>query len=145
MVKHIVLYTLKEGVVLLLVHGAVDLVGVAPVIAALPPGLLHVDGFVGHEGGGGIEEMQLLLVAEIAADGLGHGITGQGAGGDDDGTLGDLGDLPVGDGDIGMVLDLVGDHLRKAVTVHGQGAAGFHSGGLGALHDDAVQTAQLLL
>ena len=136
---------LVECVVLLPVHGAVDVVGVAAVIAGLPPGLGHVDGLHGDQRSGCIEEMQVVGLAEVLADGVGQGVGSQGAGSHDDGTLRDLGDFLLDDGDVGMVSDLLGDHLGKAHTVNGQTAAGFHAGRLGALHDDAAHAAQLFL
>ena len=49
-----------KGLVLLLVQGAVDIVRGAPVIAGLPPGKLHIHGLRRDQGGGGIEEMQIV-------------------------------------------------------------------------------------
>ena len=89
--------------------------------------------------------MQIVGLAEILADGIGQGVGSQGAGSHDDGALRHLGDFLLDDGDVGMVSDLLGDHLGKAHTVNSQTAAGLHTGGLGALHDDAAHTAQLFL
>ena len=136
---------LVEGIILLFIHGAVDVVGVAAVIAGLPPGLGHVDGLHGDQGCCGVKEMQVIGLTEILANGVGQGIGSQRTGSHDDRTLGDLGDFLLDDGDVGMISDLLGDHLGKAHTVNGQTAAGFHAGSLGALHDDAAHAAQLFL
>ena len=49
----------------------------------------------------------------------------------------------INDGDIAVAADLLRDHSGKALTVNSQCAAGFHSGGLCALEDQAAHTAQL--
>ena len=135
---------LQESFVLLSVHGAVDIVGRTPVIAALPPSFIHIDGLGGDQRCGCIEEMQ-VIGTKILADGIGQRIGSQGAGGNDDGTFRHLGHFLLHHGDIGMVTDLIGHQLRKALTVHRQAATGFYTGGIGAFHNQAAHTAQLFL
>ena len=131
--------------VLLLVQGTVDVVGSTPVIAGLPPGQTHINGFGRDQRGRRIEEMQILVFTEVLCDGIGHGIRGQRTGGNDDRALGNLGHFLGNNGDVGMVPDLLSDHPGETAPVNSQTAAGFHAGCFGTLHDQAAHPAQLFL
>ena len=86
-----------------------------------------------------------IIGAEVFADGLGQRIGGQRTGGDDHRAFRNLRYLTGDHGDIGVISQLFGDHGREAVAIHRKAAACLHTGGIGALQDDAVQPPQLFL
>ncbi len=122
-----------KGLVLLLIEGAVEVVGLAPAIAGRGKDALHVQAFRRDDGGHGIVKAQPVAAGQ-GRDGLPQFAVGQRAGGDEDGpVLGQGGDfLPV-HRDAGMVFHHLGDGLRELVPVHRQGAARRHPGGLGSV------------
>ena len=135
-----------EGQVLRPVHGAVDVVGVALVVAAGPEGHRQVDALALHDRAGGIEE-----VAGLAA-GEGAQVVGQLGGrerpGGQHGDLVGLGQPLLGapfHRDQGMGLDGGGEGGAVAAPVDGQGAAGGHRMGIGGADDHRTQAPQLLL
>ena len=127
-----------EGVVLLLRHRAVDVVGAGAagpdlVVARLEPRHRHVDGILVHDRRDRIEERQRVLVGQLA-DGLGQRRRGEGAGRDDHvAPFGrrQTGDLGAVDLDQGMVVQRLGDGGGKAVAVDRQRAARRHLVGVG--------------
>ena len=137
-----------EGVVLLLRHRAVDVVGAGAagpdlVVARLEPGHIHVDGIAVHDRRDRIEERQRVLVGQLA-DGIRQRRRGEGAGRDDDvAPFGrrQAGDLAARDLDQGMVVQRLGDGGRKAVAIHRQRAAGGHLVGVGRAHDQRAEPA----
>lgn len=96
---------LPEGLVLLLAHGAVDIVGRALVIAGGEIRALHVNALKAHKRGGGVVEMQRLVLfapelRQLRREGVGR----QRAGGDDDLPGWDLRHLAGDDGDVRVAL-----------------------------------------
>ena len=136
---------LHKGNVLLLVHGAVDIVRGAPVVPGLPPGLLHIDGLRCDQRRGSVKKVQIPGIAKIPADGLAQAVGGQRAGGDDDRPLRHLGHFFRNHRNIGVTANLFRDHFGKAAPVHCQAAAGFHPGSLRAGKDQAAAAAQFFL
>ena len=136
---------LPEGQVFLLGQGAVDVVGGALVVAGGEVGAGHVHAVVGHQRGGGVEEIQGVTAAQLFGDGVRQRVGGQGAGGDDHRAVGDGGDLAGHKGDEGVRQQGLRDHAGKALPVNGQSAAGGNGGGVGTAEDQAVQTAQFFL
>ncbi|CAN3960230.1 Phosphate-binding protein, partial [Dysosmobacter welbionis] len=135
---------LPEGVVLLLGHGAVDIVRRSPVIPGAEPGLVHVHALGGDQGGRRVVEVEGGVRPQQGLEPLRQGVGGQGAGGDDHLPLRDLGHLAGHHGDMGVAADLLRHHAGEAVAVHRQCAAGLHPGGVGALEDQGAQPPQLL-
>ena len=136
---------LPEGVVLLLVHGAVYIIICALVIPGAHPGIVHIHTLSGHQGCRRVEEMEVAVLPQQPLQRFRQRVGGQGAGGDDDLPLRDLRHLAGDHGDVGMAADLLRHQSGKAVAVHCQCAAGLHPGGIGALQDQAVQPPQFLL
>ena len=135
---------LPESVVLLLRHGAVDVVRRALIVARGKKRRIHVDAFKRHERGGGVEKVQRVAVADLFGDGGGERVARQRARGDDDVPLGDGRHLAGNDRDVGMGADLLRHQLRKAAAIHRQRAARFHARRVRAGHDERIQAAQLL-
>ena len=133
-----------EGVVLLLRHGAVDVVRGTPVVAGGEEGALHVHALEGDQGGRRVVEVEGGVRPQQGLEPLRQGVGGQGAGGDDHLPLRDLGHLAGHHGDMGVAADLLRHHAGEAVAVHRQCAAGLHPGGVGALEDQGAQPPQLL-
>ena len=134
---------MEECFVLFLVHGAVDIIGGAPVIAALPPGLGHIHRLGGNQGCGSVKEVE-VSGAEVLADGLAEVIRGQRAGGDNHRTIGNLHHFFGNDGDIRVIANFLGDHIGETLAVNCQTAAGLHTGGVSAEHNEAPHAAQFL-
>ena len=135
---------LHKVLVLLLIHGAVHIVRGAPVIAALPPGQVHIHRLSGHQGGRRVKKVEIVR-PEVLPDGLRQGIGGQRTRGDDHRPLGDLGHLFGNHSNIGVGADLFRHHPGEALPVYGQAPAGLHPCGLGTRHDQAAAATQLLL
>ena len=121
-----------EGVVLRLVHRAVDVVGAGAagaglVVARLEPGDVHVDRVEMDDRRDGIEEGERVLAGE-GADRLGERRRGEGAGRDDDAVpvRRQAGDLAALDGDQRVRCERLADRGRKSVAVDRQRAAGRH-------------------
>lgn len=109
---------LNEGGILRLIHGAVDVVRRALIIAAGEKGAVHVHALKRDDGRNGIIKMQVELRAQ-ALDLLGHGITRERTGRNDDLTLGDGGRLRALNGDIRVRADALRDLAGEGLTVHG--------------------------
>ena len=137
-----------EGVVFVARHGAVDiggplLLGLALVIAGLPPGHAHVDGVGMDDGGDGVEEGERVGPG-FRRDGLPQGGRGQRAGGDDPvAVLGQGGDLAFLDGHQRMGAQRGGHVGREGVAVHGQRAARGQLVAVGGGHDEAARRPHL--
>ena len=129
---------LPKGGVLFLIHGAVDIVGGAPVVPGGEIGAGHIHAVEGHQRGGGVVEMEAVGLAGEGGDLFRQGVGGQGAGGDDHLSRRNLRHLPLLHGDVGVGADGLGDHPGKAVAVHRQGAAGGDPGGVGAAENEAA-------
>ena len=108
---------LPEGVVLLLGHGAVDIVRRSPVIPGAEPGLVHVHALGGDPGGRRVVEVEGGVRPQQGLEPLRQGVGGQGAGGDDHLPLRDLGHLAGHHGDMGVAADLLRHHAGEAVAV----------------------------
>ena len=134
-----------EGLVLRLVEGAVQVVGLATVIAGGGKHLAVVQTFGGDDGRNGIVEVQPLVPGQ-ASDLVGQCAVGQRAGGHQNGSA--LVDgfhlLPV-DGDILTLLHHAGDSGAEGIAVHRQRAAGGHAGLLGGGQQPAAHAAHLFL
>ena len=119
---------LVKGLVLRLVEGAVQVVGLAPAVAAGGEHLFHVQAFGGDDGGGRVIERQ-ALPADEPLNVRRQRAVGQGAGGHQHrGALVDLLHPLAVQGDVGVVLHQLGHFLRKGVPVHRQRTAGGHPG-----------------
>jgi len=92
---------LHESGVLRLIHGTVDVVGRALVVAAGEKGAVHVHALERDDGGNGIVKMQVELRAEALDLGR-HGIARERAGRNDDLTVRDGVGLGALDGDVRM-------------------------------------------
>ena len=136
---------LPEGVVLLLVHGAVYIIICALIIPGAHPGVFHIHALSRHQRRRRIKEVEVAVLSQQGLQLFRQGVGGQGAGGDNDLPLLDLRHLAGDHGDVGMAADLLRHQPGKAVAVHCQCAAGLHPGGIGALQDQAVQPPQFLL
>ena len=95
---------LDEGVVLLLVERAVDVVLAALVPPRGHPGDVHVDAVAVDDRGDGVEEGEGAF-ARFGGDGLGERGAGQRAGRDDRRVIGQGVDALADDGDVRMLLD----------------------------------------
>ena len=133
-----------KGVVLLLGHGAVDVVVLAPPIAGGAEGPVHVHGFQGDDGRGGVVEGEPLLPGE-GGDRLREGVAGEGAGGDDGRPLRQGGDLSLHDRAERVAAQGRGHAGAELLPVHGHGAARRHARGLRAVHDERAHAPHLLL
>ena len=132
-----------ESFVLRLVEGAVQIVGLAPVVAGRGKDFFVVEALRRHDGCHGIVEMQ-ALVAGQPADLVGQCAVGQGAGGHKNGRafVDVLHPLPV-DGDIFTGFHHAGHFGAEGVAVHGQRTAGSHTGHLGGVQQLAAHAAHL--
>ena len=106
--------------------------------------MVHVDGFCSHQRGSCIEKMEIVS-AEIFTDGLGQIVRSQRTRGNDHRAFRHLRYFLGRDCNIGMIFDLLGHEGRESKPVNCQAAAGLHSGGFSALHDQAATTTQLFL
>ncbi len=98
-----------------------------------------------NDRGDGVEEGQVLFAGQ-PADSLGQGRRGEGACGDDHAVPvggGRAGHLFANDGDVGMGFQGLGDRGRKAIAVHGQGAARRHLVGVRLAQDQRTAAAHL--
>ena len=134
-----------KGLVLLLVHGAVDVVRGAPVVPGLPPGLGHIDGLGSHQRCRRVEKVEIIRLPEVFPDGLGQSVGGQGAGGHNHSPLRDGGHFLLDDGDARVAADFLRHQPGKALTIHRKAAPGLHPGLLRAGKNQAAAAAQLLL
>ena len=139
---------LRESVVLLLVHGAVEVVPLFPVL--VPPAVagggeavLHVQALPGDDGGRRVEKAQAAPAQLLYL--LGQRLAGEGAGGHHHRALGDVRDLLPHHGDAWLSLDGLGGQAGELLPVHGQGAPGGHGGLLRAGHQQGAKAAHLLL
>ena len=136
---------LPEGVIFLLIHGAVYIIVRALIIPGTHPGVFHIHALSRHQRRRRIKEVEVAVLPQQPLQRFRQRVGGQGAGGDNDLPLRDLRHLAGDHGDVGMAADLLRHQPGKAVAVHCQCAAGLHPGGIGALQDQAVQPPQLLL
>ena len=133
---------LDEGLVLRLVHRAVDVVlagaaGPDLVVARLEPADVHVDRVEMDDRRDGVEEGQRIGAGRVG-DRLGERRRGERAGGDDrlvPVRRRQAGDFLARDGDQRMRLEPRGHRCGKAVAVDGERAAGRHLVGVAARHD----------
>ena len=135
---------LNEGGVLCLIHGAVDVVRRALIIAAGEKGTVHVHALERDDGRDGIIKMQVELRAQ-ALDLLGHGITRERTGRNNDLTLGDGGRLRALNGDVRVRADALRDLAGKGLTIHGERAAGGDTVMICTGEHDGIEPPQLLL
>ena len=133
-----------ECLVLGLVEGTVEVVGLAPVVTGGGKHLLIVEALRRHDGGHGVVEVEALIAGQ-AADLVRQRTVRQGAGGHEDGgALVDvLHPLPV-NGDVRLSLHHPGDFGAEGVAVHGQRTARGHAGRLGGVQELTAHPAHLL-
>jgi hypothetical protein len=143
---------IDEGVVLILVHRTVQVIGAIAgwsdlVIARLRPDDIHVDAVFVHDGGNRIEEGQCILAGKRLDAGC-QSRGGQGTCGDDDivplGRRQALDFGPIG-GDIGVTFDGGGDRCREAVAIDRERSAGGQGIGVGHLHDQRAAAPHFLM
>ena len=135
---------LPEGQILLPVHGTVDVIRRALVIAAGKVGAGHIHTVKGHQRRGSVKEVEGIAIPQQYRQLVRQCVGGQGAGGDDHIALRDLGHFLRHHRDIGVAADGLRHHSGKTVAVHRQRTAGRHRRGVGAPQDQAVQPPQLL-
>ena len=135
---------LNEGGILRLIHGAVDVVRRALIIAAGEKGAVHIHALKRDNGRDGIIKMQVELRTQ-ALDLLGHGITRERTGRNDDLALGDGGRLRALNGDIRVRADALRDLAGEGLTVHGKRAAGGDTVMICTGDHDGIKPPQLLL
>ncbi len=132
-----------EGVILPLVHRAVDVVlaptfFIAPVVAGLKPSLGEIDAVLGDDGRDGVEKGQVLLAAQFRHR-PGQGRRRQRPGGDDDGVPvpgRQAPDLAALDPDPRLGLQRPTDLGAEPVPVDGERRAGRHPVLVGGGHDE---------
>ena len=132
-----------EAAELLLRHRAVDIIGVALVIARLPVGFGEIDRLRRYDRGRRIKEIAVLLIEQIP-DRIHQCIAGQWAGGDDAGSFRNRIRFLFDHRDLLTRPDLLIDEGGKAVAVHRQGTAGGNPVGIGGFHDQRADRPHLL-
>ena len=134
-----------EILVLFLVERAVQVVGLAPVIAGGSKHLVVIKAFGGDDGGHGIVEVQPLVPGQ-GPDLIGQCAVGQGAGGHQNGgrCIDVLHLLPV-DSDIFTAFHHAGHFGAECIAVHRQRTASGHAGRLGGVQQLAAHPAHLFL
>ena len=134
-----------EFLVLFLVERAVQVVGLAPVIAGGGKHLVVVQTFSGDDGGHGIVEVQPLVPGQ-GPDLIGQCAVGQWAGGHQNGgrCIDMLHLLPV-DSDIFTAFHHAGHFGAECVAVHRQRTASGHAGRLGGVEQLAAHPAHFFL
>ena len=121
-----------ESLILCLIEGAVQVIGLAPVVPGSGEHLVVIQALGRDDGSHGIIEMEPLIAGQ-AADLVGQRTIGQGAGGHQNGcTLIDVLHLLPHHGDVGALLHPPGHGGAECIPVHGQCAARGHTGLLGA-------------
>ena len=136
---------LPEGLVLRLVHGAVDVVRRTPVVPGTEPGQVHVHALGGHQRGCRVVEVEGAVRPQQGLEPVRQGVGGQGTGGHHHLPAGDVRHLPLRHRDVGVAFDPLRHQGGEAVAVHRQGAAGLHPRLIGAPQDQRAQAAELLL
>ncbi len=139
-----------EGLILLLVHGAVDIVlagaaGANLVIAGLEPAHIHIDRIKMDDRRNGVEEGQSVR-AGLRLNGLRQRRRGQGAGGNDGRSpfrRRQAGDFFPNNGNQRMGFKPGRDGLRKAFAVDGQRTASRNLMCIGTSHDERTGEAHL--
>ena len=134
-----------EGLVLGLIEGAVEVVGLAPVVPGGGKDLLVVEALRRHDGGHSVIEVEALISGE-ASDLVRQRAVGQRAGGHEDrgALINVLHPLAV-DGDARAFLHHPGDFGAEGVAVYRQRTACGHAGRLGGIQELAAHPAHLLL
>ena len=132
-----------EGLVLFFIEGAVEVVRLAPAVAAGGEDAAHVQALGGDDGGRRVVEGELVAPGDFG-DGRGQRPVGEGAGGHQGGqALVQLGDLFAHHGDVGLTLDQLRHPGAEGVPVHGQGPARRHPDLPGHRQDVAAQQVHL--
>ena len=121
-----------ESLILCLIEGAVQVIGLAPVVPGSGEHLVVIQALGRDDGSYGIIEMEPLIAGQ-AADLVGQRTIGQGAGGHQNGcTLIDVLHLLPHHSDVRALLHPPGHGGAECIPVHGQRAARGHTGLLGA-------------
>ena len=132
-----------EGLVLRLIEGAVQIVGLAPAIAGGCKHLVVIQTLGGDDGGYRIVEVQPLVTGQLA-DLVRQFAVGQGAGSHQDGSaLIDVLHRLAVHRDVGARFHPPGDLGAESVAVHGQCTAGGHPGHLCRFQQLAAHAAHL--
>ena len=133
-----------ESLILCLIEGAVQVIGLAPVVPGSGEHLVVIQALGRDDRSHGIIEMEPLIAGQ-AADLVGQRTIGQGAGGHQNGcTLIDVLHLLPHHGDVGALLHPPGHGGAECIPVHGQCAARGHTGLLGGFQQLAAHPAHLL-
>ncbi len=128
-----------EGLILVLVHRAVDVVLAALVPARGHPADVHVDAVAVNDRGNGVEEGEGVAARDLG-NGVGQAGRGQRAGGDDGRARRRQGVDPFAHHlDVRMSGDPRGYFGGKGFAVHGQRRSGRHAMLVGRRHDQRVR------
>ena len=139
---------LHKAVVLLLIHGAVEIVPLFPIL--VPPAVagggeapVHIQTLPGNNGGRRVEKAQTAPAQGL--DFFRQGLACQRPSGHNHRPLGNgAGLLPL-HGNQGLALNGLSGQAGKLLPVHSQGAPGRHGGLLRAVHQQRAKTAHLFL
>lgn len=136
---------LPESFVFFFGERAVEIVCPTLAVAGGAVDFSHIQGVDGDDRRGGVVEMEVILPGQ-AADGIGQGVTGQGAAGDDaDLVVRQFRHFFVADGDQGMILEFFRHVLAEGDAVNGQGPASRNAVRIGGIHDERAETAHFFL
>ena len=133
-----------KGDVLVLLHCAVNIIRVSPVIARSKPRLVHVDGIEGNERRGSVEKAHVLLTAEVCLDCCAHGIAGQRSRSNNHRSLRHLRNFLFHDRNVRVIADFLRHKPGKTIPVDGKRAACFYPVRLRAGKNQTSEPAQLL-
>ena len=133
-----------KGDVLVLLHCAVNIIRISPVIARSKPRLVHVDGIKGNERRGSVEKAHVLLTAEVCLDCRAHGVAGQRSRSDNHRSLRHLRNFLFHDRNVRVIADFLRHKPRKTIPVDGKRAACFYPVRLRAGKNQTSEPAQLL-
>jgi len=128
-----------KALILLLVHGAVDIVRCPLVVAGGKPAVLHVQRLKAHQRRSRIIEIESLRTTKEFGNSLRHGIGSQRACGNDCRSRRDLRQLLMYDFNVLVAFQRTCDGSGKSHPIHRQCTAGFHPVFLGAFHNEASQ------
>ena len=136
---------LPEGFIFFFGKGAVQIVCPALAVTGRAVDLGHVQGVDGDDRRCGIVEMEIVFPRQ-AADGIGQGVTGQRAAGDDaDLVIRQFRHFFMTDSDQRMILEFFRHILAERDAVDGQSAASRDAVRIGCVHDERAQTTHFFL
>ena len=137
---------LPEGQVLLLLHGAVDIVRRPLVVPGREKAAVHVHAVEAHQRGRRVEKVQGgILAPQHGEEPVRQSVGGQRPGGHHHLPLRQVRHLAGDHGDQGVTFHPLRHQPGKAVAVHRQSTSGGNGGLVRAADDEAAQLPQLLL